>query len=344
MSPTGPRPAGLPSLAGLRGRHYSTDQEYSRDELLALLDLAVALKALYRRKPLTPFLEGRTLAMIFEHPSTRTRISFEAGMSELGGHAQYLRPGEIHLGGHETVADTARVISRLVDAIMARTAFHSTLVELVAHATVPVINGLTDDYDHPVQSMTDAMTILEHFGTVEGLTCAFVGKCADAMGTSVALTMTRLGSSMVMAAPPEEQMTRETEALARANCAQSGASLTLTDDAALAVSRADVVFTVGWWWMQPEDEVNELRRILGPYQVNEELWAHARPGARFMHCLPAVRGEELTDAILDAPFSIVLDEAENRKHLQKALLLALIGIDDLPADPELHDIARAVLA
>jgi ornithine carbamoyltransferase len=192
--------------------------------------------------------------------------------------------------------------------------------------------------------MTDAMTILEHFGTVEGLTCAFVGKCADAMGTSVALTMTRLGSSMVMAAPPEEQMTRETEALARANCAQSGASLTLTDDAALAVSRADVVFTVGWWWMQPEDEVNELRRILGPYQVNEELWAHARPGARFMHCLPAVRGEELTDAILDAPFSIVLDEAENRKHLQKALLLALIGIDDLPADPELHDIARAVLA
>jgi ornithine carbamoyltransferase len=264
-------------------------------------------------------------------------------MSELGGHAQYLRPGEIHLGGHETVADTARVVSRLVDAIMARTAYHTTLAEVVRHATVPVINGLTDDYDHPVQSMTDAMTILEHFGTVEGLTCAFVGKCADAMGTSVALTMTRLGSSMVMAAPPEEQMTPEIEALARANCARSGASLTLTDDPVAGVKGADVVFTVGWWWMQPEDEKNELRRILGPYQVNEELWRHTRPGAKFMHCLPAVRGEEMTDAIIDAPFSIVLDEAENRKHFQKALLLALIGIDRAPSDPELGEVARALL-
>jgi ornithine carbamoyltransferase len=331
------------SLAGLRGRHFVTDQDYTRDELLGLLDLAAALKALYRRRIRTPFLADRTLAMIFEHPSTRTRISFEAGMTELGGHAQYLRPGEIHLGGHETVADTARVISRLVDAIMARTAFHTTLAELAADATVPVINGLTDDYDHPVQTMTDALTILEHFGTVEGLTCAFVGKCADAMGTSAALTMTRLGSDMVMAAPSEEQMTPEVEALARANCAHSGASLTLTDDAVAAVKDADVVFTVGWWWMQAEDEKNELRRILGPYQVNEALWAHTKPGAKFMHCLPAIRGEEMTDAILDGPFSIVLDEAENRKHFQKALLLALIGIDEMPADPALQGIGRALL-
>jgi ornithine carbamoyltransferase len=338
------QPAELPGFAPLRGRHFFTDQAYTRDELLSLLDLAVTLKALYRRKPLTPFLQGRTLAMIFEQPSTRTRISFEAAMTELGGHAQYLRPGEIHLGGHETVADTARVVSRLVDAIMARTAFHATLAELVEHATVPVVNGLTDDYDHPVQSMTDAMTILEHFGTVGGLTCAFVGKCADAMGTSVALTMTRLGSSMVMAGPSEEQMTPEVEALARANCAQSGASLTLTDDAVEAVSRADVVFTVGWWWMQPEDEKNELRRILRPYQVNEELWAHAKPGARFMHCLPAIRNEEMTDAVLDGPFSIVLDEAENRKHFQKALLLALIGIDEVPSDPDLRQIGWALLS
>jgi ornithine carbamoyltransferase len=331
------------SLAGLRGRHFVTDQDFGREELLGLLDLAAALKALYRRRVPTPLLRDRTLAMIFEHPSTRTRISFEAGMTELGGHAQYLRPGEIHLGGHETVADTARVISRLVDAIMARTAFHTTLAELAADATVPVINGLTDDYDHPVQTMTDAFTILEHLGTVEGLTCAFVGKCADAMGTSVALTMSRLGSSMIMAAPPEEQMTPEVEALVRANGARTGASLILTDDAVAAVKDADVVFTVGWWWMQPEDEKNELRRILGPYQVNEALWAHTKPGAKFMHCLPAIRGEEMTDAILDGPFSIVLDEAENRKHFQKALLLALIGIDELPADYALQPIARALL-
>jgi len=343
MSVIVPDATALPGFAGLRGRHYFTDQEFTREELLGLLDLALVLKDLYRRRPLTPFLEGRTLAMIFEHPSTRTRISFEAGMTELGGHAQYLRPGEIHLGGHETVADTARVVSRLVDAIMARTAFHTTLAELVESATVPVINGLTDDYDHPVQSMTDALTILEHLGTVEGLTIAFVGKCADAMGTSVALTMSRLGSSLIMAGPPEEQMTAETAALVRANCARTGAALTLTDDAVAAISQADVVFTVGWWWMQSEDEVAELRRILGPYQVNEELWSHAKPGARFMHCLPAVRGEEMTDSILDGPFSLVLDEAENRKHFQKALLLALIGIDELPADPELQPIARALL-
>lgn len=241
-----PGPAALPGLAALRGRHFFTDQDFSREELVALLDLAAALKALYRRRIRTPFLEDRTLAMIFEHPSTRTRISFEAGMTELGGHAQYLRPGEIHLGGHETVADTARVVSRLVDAIMARTAYHATLKELVEHATVPVINGLTDDYDHPVQSMTDAFTIYEHLGAVEGLTCAFVGKCADAMGTSVALTMTRLGSSMVMAAPPEEQMTRETQSLARANCERSGATLTLTDDPVAAIRQTNVVFTVGW--------------------------------------------------------------------------------------------------
>jgi ornithine carbamoyltransferase len=146
-----------------------------------------------------------------------------------------------------------------------------------------------------------------------------------------------------MAAPPQEQMARETQALARANCEQSGAALTFTDDPIEAVAQADVVFTVGWWWMQPEDEKEELRRILRPYQVNEELWAHAKAGAKFMHCLPAIRGEEVTDAILDAPFSLVLDEAENRKHFQKALLLALIGIDELPADRELRPIGRALL-
>ena len=347
MNETGRQPArhvaAAPDLSALRGRHFFTDQEFTAEELEGLLNLAVALKAVYRRRPLTPFLEGRTLAMIFEHPSTRTRISFEAAMTELGGHAQYLRPGDIHLGGHETVADTARVMSRLVDAIMARTAFHTTLAELKAAATVPVINGLTDDYDHPVQSMTDALTVRERFGTVSGLTCAFVGKCSDAMGTSVALTMTRLGSSMVMAGPAEHQMTDETAALVRVNCERSGASLTLTDDPIAAARLADVVFTVGWWWMQPDDEKEQLRRQLRPYQVNEALWRHAKADAVFMHCLPAVRGEEMTDAILDAPFSIVLDEAENRKHFQKALLLALIGIDTPPDDPDLAAIGRALV-
>jgi ornithine carbamoyltransferase len=155
--------------------------------------------------------------------------------------------------------------------------------------------------------------------------------------------MSRLGANVVMGAPAQEQMSPETEALVRANCAVSGAQLTLTEDPVAAVTGADVVYTVGWWWLQSEEEKNELRRILRPYQVNEALWSHTKPGAKFMHCLPAVRGEEMTDGILDAKFSIVLDEAENRKHFQKALLLALIGIDSLPSDPELQPIARALL-
>jgi ornithine carbamoyltransferase len=345
MNAASDKDSGQPGrCAGFRGRHYLTDQDYTREELLALLDLAVDLKALWRRKRLTPFLPGRTLAMIFEHPSTRTRISFEGGMTELGGHAQYLRPGEIHLPGHESVKDTARVISRLADAIMARTAFHTTLMELGRWATVPVINGLTDDYDHPIQSLTDALTARERFGKVDGLTVAFLGKCSDAMCTSVALTMTRLGSSMVLAAPPDEQMAPETQALVRANCAQSGAGLTLTDDPVTAVRDADVVYTVGWWWQHTEEEKEHYRRLFTPYQVNEALWSQTKDGAVFMHCLPAVRAEEVTDAVIDGPASIVLDEAENRKHLQKAVLLALIGIDELPADPDLRGIGRALLA
>ena len=333
----------LRNLAGLRGRHFFSDQGFEADELVGLLDLALALKALYKERPLTPYLAGRSLAMIFEQPSTRTRVSFEAGMTELGGHSLFLRPGEVHLGGLESVGDTARALSRLVDAIMARTAFHSTLAELAAAATVPVINGLTDDYDHPVQSMTDAMTVLEHFGTVKGLTCAFIGKCVDAMATSVALTMTKLGSSMIMAGPPEEQMRPPVLALAQANCDTTGATITLTGDAADAVAQADIVYTVGWWWLHNEEEKRELRKVLGPYQVNEGLWAHAKAGAKFMHCLPAVRGAEMTNAILDAPFSIVFDQVENRKHFEKALLLALIGIDEMPDDPRLRPIARALL-
>ena len=334
----------LLGYAALRGRHFVTDQTYTAEELRRLLDLAIALKALWRRKRLTPFLPGATLAMIFEHPSTRTRVSFESAMTELGGHGQYLRPGEIHLPGHESVKDTARVLSRLCDAIEARTAYHRTLVELAEWATVPVVNGLTDDYDHPVQSMTDALTMLEHAGRLDGLSLAFVGKCSDAMCTSVALTCSRLGVSVTLAAPPEEQMAPDTQELVRANCSVSGAALALTDDPAQAVANADFVYTVGWWWMHTEEEREAYRRLFMPYQVNEALWAKTKQGARFMHCMPVVRGEEVTDAVMDGPASIVLDEAENRKHFQKALLLALIGIDELPADPDLHEIGRALLS
>jgi putrescine carbamoyltransferase len=334
----------LPPLAKFRGRHFVTDQDYTRQELTQLLELAIALKALSERRRLTPFLAGRTLAMIFEHPSTRTRVSFEAAMTELGGHAQYLRPGEIHLPGRESIKDTARVLSRLCDAIAARTAFHSSLVELAEHATVPVINGLTDDYDHPVQSMTDALTILEHAGRLEGLTLAFLGKGNDAMTNSVVLTCTRLGVNVVVGAPPEAQPAPEIRALAGANCASSGATLAITDDPVEAVKDADFVYTCLWWWLHSEEEKTEIRRLFQAYQVNEALWAETKPGAKFMHCLPAIRGEEVTDAVLDGPASIVLDQVENRKHFEKALLLALIGIDELPSETDLQEMGRALLS
>jgi ornithine carbamoyltransferase len=336
--------APLSSLTKFRGRHYLTDQDYTRDELLQLLQLAVQLKALWRKKSLTPYLPGKTLAMIFEHPSTRTRVSFEAAMTELGGHAQYLRPGEIHLPGRESVKDTSIVLSRLTDAIMARTAYHASLVELARWAKVPVVNGLTDDYDHPIQSLTDALTIWETAGRFEGLRLTFLGKVSDAMASSVALTCSKLGIDVVLGGPADHQMAPEMQELVRANCAESGSTLTLTDDPEEAVAGADFVYTVLWWWLEEGDEREALRRTYEPYQVNSELWARTKPGARFMDCLPAVRGEEATDAIMDGPMSLCFDQSENRKHLQKAVLLALIGIDALPADPDLHGIGEALLS
>jgi putrescine carbamoyltransferase len=339
------RGLGLGEYAKFRGRHYLSDQDYSREELLELLGLALALKDVWRERTLTPFLPGKTLAMIFEQPSTRTRVSFEAAMTELGGHAQYLRPGEIHLPGRESIKDTAIVLSRLTDAIMARTAYHASLIELARWATVPVINGLTDDYDHPIQSLTDALTIWESAGRFEGLKLAFLGKVSDAMCTSVALTCSRLGIDVILAGPADHQMAPQTQELVRANCAVSGATLTLTDDAAEAVAAADFIYTVLWWWLEEGEQREALRRTYRPFQVNEELWAKAKPGARFMDCLPAVRDEEATDAIMDGPMSLCFDQAENRKHLQKAVLLALIvGSDRLPADPDLQEIGRALLS
>lgn len=334
----------LPSMAKWRGRHFVTDQEYTCEELNELLQLAIALKKVWKKKCYTPFLEGRTLAMIFDQPSTRTRVSFEAAMTELGGHGQYLRPGEIHLGARESVKDTAIVLSRLCHAIEARLLRNADLRELARWATVPVVNGYTDDYDHPIQTMTDAMTMLEHAGSLEGLTVAFVGKGAEGTAQSIAMTCSRLGVNTVFASPRDKQLDPSVQALARANCEKSGATFTMTEDAVEAVSKADFVYTLLWWWMESEEEKAEIRRKFAPYQVNAELWSHTKPGCKFMHPLPAIRGEEVTDEMIDSASSVCWDQAENRKHLEKAVLLALIGIDELPSDPDLQEIGRALLS
>jgi len=333
----------LPSLAKFRGRDWVTDQDYSRDELLELIHLAVVLKDLWARKRVTAFLPGRHLGMIFEDPSTRTRVSFETGMTELGGHAVYLRPGEMHLPARESIADTARVLSRFFDAIEARTHKVSALRELAAFATVPVINGEAGDYDHPIQSVTDALTILEYGGRIEGETMAFIGN-GDCMCNSVVMTFTRLGMNVNCAVPPHFPLRDEIRAIAEENCSRWGTRLLVTEDPVEAVADADYVYTSLWWWEDPPEYVAEIRRKNRALQVNEELWERTKPGARFMHCLPAVRGDEVTDGIIDGPMSMVWDMAENRKHFQKAVVLALVGIEELPSDPDLQPIGRALLS
>ncbi|HEY5433038.1 MAG TPA: ornithine carbamoyltransferase [Coriobacteriia bacterium] len=334
--------ATLPPLKYLRGRHYLTDLDYTRKELEDLLVLAVHLKKLRSEMRLTPFLPGRHLAMIFEASSTRTRVSFENGFAELGGNAIYLRPGEIHLPGRETVADTAAVLSRMNDGIEIRSNKNETIEELARHATVPVFNGMDHDR-HPAQSMSDAFTILERMGKLEGVTFAYLGDAAHPCN-SLATTLTKLGVNVRIGNAPGYEMAPALQETARRNAAENGGSFLLTNDPLEAVADADFVYTDCWWWTGQEAEYDDRIEAFTPFQVNADLWSHTKPGAKFMHCLPAMRGEEVTDEMADSEASIIFPQAENRLHFQKALMLALIGLDEMPSDPRLHPIAMALLS
>jgi len=329
-------------LRALRGRDFLTDQDYTQEELLALLDLAAAIKELWRQGVPTPLLRGKHLALLFEEPSTRTRMSFEVGMSDLGGTSLYLKPGEIHLGARETVGDTARVMSRYVHGIMARLYKHSTLVELAEGASVPVINGLTDLY-HPVQTMADAFTIREKAGRLQGVKVAFLGDATNVCN-SLVVTCSKLGIDLAVANPPGYSVLPEIRELAARNCVRSGARVEFLTDPEEAVRDADFVYTDLWWWVGQEHEAEARKKAMAPYQVNSALMRKAKPGARFMHCLPAARGMEVTDEVMDGPQSIVFDQAENRMHFQKALLVALLGVDVDPATvpSPVQEIARAL--
>ena len=303
--------------------HFLHTQDFSKDELLRILDLVRLLKVADKAGACPPLLQGASLGMIFEEPSTRTRISFEVAMTKLGGHALYLKPGEIHLGQRESIADTARVISRMADVIEARTLKHETVLELAKHATVPVINGLTD-YNHPTQAMCDVFTMMEHKpvgARLEDLNVTFVGDATNVC-SSLMFICTRMGLSFTHAAPARYQAPEAWQAIARANCEQSGGSLTVTDSVDAAVARADFIYTDLWWWVGQEDEVPERRAAFMPtYQVNADLLAKAPAHCKVMHCLPASRGVEATDEVLDSVQSIIFDQAENRLHAEKALLV-----------------------
>lgn len=302
--------------------HFLHVQDFDKSELLDIIELSRLLKSADRLGACPKLLTGASLGMIFEEPSTRTRVSFEVAMTKLGGHALYLKPGEIHLGERETIADTSRVLSRMVDVIEARTLKHATLEELAAHASVPVINGLTD-YNHPTQAMCDVMTMMEHAPggkPLDELKVVFIGDATNVCSSLMFLT-TRLGMNFTHAAPRAYQAPDEWQKIAQDNCRESGGTLTISDDPTASIRDADFIYTDLWWWIGQEEEIPDRRAAFMPdYQVNDTLLKAAPSHARVMHCLPASRGVEATDAVLDGAQSIIFDQAENRLHMEKGLL------------------------
>ena len=292
-------------------------------DLASLLELAISLKQSWRRGERKPRLGGKTLAMVFQKPSLRTRVSFEIAMVQLGGQAIYLSPSEIRLGQRESIPDVARVLSRYVDAIMARVYAHSDVEELAEWATVPVINGLSDTY-HPCQGVADLLTVSEKCGRLQGIKLAYVGDGNNVLH-SLLLGGARMGMCVSAATPEGYEPLPEVVESAMETAAQTGAEVHLVRDPCQAVADADVVYTDTWTSMGQEEEAEIRRKTFRPYQVNAELIAEAKAGVGVMHCLPAHRGEEITDEVADGEHSWLFDQAENRLHAQKAILVDLFG-------------------
>jgi len=298
----------------LKGRSFTRVADWSRDELLEVLDLADELKRLLHAREEHRLLPGRTLGMIFQKPSTRTRVSFEVGIHQLGGTGLYLSAGDLQLGRGETIKDTAVVLSRYLDGIMIRTFAQSDVEELAEHATIPVINGLTDS-THPCQALADVMTIRERFGRLEGLKVVYLGD-GNNVCASLMVACAKLGPDFVAATPADYRPEEEAVRIAR----EAGGSVELTDDPRTAVEGADVLYTDVWTSMGQEAEREQRLRDLAGYGIDAELLRRAGDGAVVLHCLPAHYGEEITEDVLYGPQSAVWDQAENRLHAQKALL------------------------
>ena len=293
----------------------------SRDEVAGLLALAHEVKR--KRERYRGALAGKILAMIFQKPSTRTRVSFQAAMMQCGGHAQVLGQHELQLGRGESVADTARVLGRYVDAIMARVFAHSDVVTLAEHAGVPVINGLSDLL-HPCQALADYQTLQEHFGQLEGLPLTYVGD-GNNVAHSLAHGAAKLGVALTIAVPEGYEPDAAVIAAAQAAGRETGATIAVVHDPAAAVRGAKAVYTDVWTSMGQEAEEATRHKELMPFQVNAELFALADSDAIFLHCLPAHRGDEVTDEVADHQRSLIFDQAENRLHAQKALLIELLS-------------------
>jgi len=296
-------------------------------EVALILDVAAKLKRKQKKGEPHQYLKGKTLAMLFSKASTRTRTSFEVGFFQLGGHPIYLSDDASQIGRGEPVKDTARVLSRFVDGIMIRTFSHESVIELAKYASIPVINGLTDLL-HPCQALTDLFTIQEKMKVLKGRKMVYVGD-GNNMAHSLMYAAAKVGMNMVCACPKGYQPDPKVLAEAQEDASHTGCTITVEEDVMKAVKGADVLYTDTWASMGQEEEHDARKKIFAPYQINAELLAAARPEAIVMHCLPAYRGEEITDDVIEGPQSVVFDQAENRLHVQKAIMALLMSDERL---------------
>ncbi|TPG69926.1 ornithine carbamoyltransferase [Brevibacillus laterosporus] len=309
-------------LSHYKGKSTLQIDEWNKEEILGLLHYASQIKVMQKSGKVYQPLAGKTLAMIFTKSSTRTRVSFEVGMYQLGGSSLFLTDKDLQLGRGETISDTAKILSSYVDGIMIRTHAHEDVIELAKHASVPVINGLTDLY-HPCQALADLLTIQEHKGKLQGMKLAFIGD-GNNVANSLVLAAVILGLDVRVATPPGYEMQEAIVQKAQEYAVQYGGKFLMTHDASVAVDQADVIYTDVWTSMGFEEENEQRLKDFAAYQVNKALVAKADSAYIFMHCLPVHRGEEVTAEIIDGPHSVVFEEAENRLHAQKALLASVM--------------------
>ena len=308
----------------LMHKHFLSAADLTPNEAEALLARAARLKAEWHAGDQAQWpLRGKTLALVFEKPSLRTRVAFEAGMTQLGGHGSYLSANDIDMGGRESVPDVARNLSRWVQVIAARVFKHTTVETLARHASVPVINALSDR-EHPCQALADMLTLRERFGQLQGLKLTYVGDGNNVCHSLLLLGAT-LGVNVSVACPPDYRPDPDLLAQAESLATANAATVVVTTSPVEAVTGADAIYTDVWTSMGQEHETARRQPVFAPYQVNLALMAHAKPTAVFMHCLPVHRGEEVTAEVIDGPQAVVFDQAENRLHVQKALILTLLG-------------------